>query len=181
MKKLEKRINYINTATGEAYEKSIFVDMQFDEEEGYLFWNQKASIKTFLDRKLPDEFSWAEKGRIDELRHYMMKDSQLLVYRSGSCIKPIGISELCNILNMSTRQSRALVKKMKDNGIIKEVKTDGNVYYAFNPIYGLKSKRVTLIMFLWFQDEFKKVMPEWVIKKFIEQANELKPDIQIIK
>lgn len=181
MAKLEKDIRYTNQSTGEYCNKKVYVDMQFDEEDGYLFWNQKNSIKTFLDMPLPEQFTWSERGRINELKHYMMKDSQLLVYRSGNYLKPIGITELNKILGLSDRQSKALVRKMKDLGIIKEVKTNGVIYYAFNPMYGLKSKRVTLLMFLWFQEEFTKVMHKWVINKFLEQAKELKPDITIIK
>jgi hypothetical protein len=181
MKKVEKNTRYTNLETGEYHDKKILVDMQFDEQEGYLFWNQKSSIKTFLDMPLPKEFTWSERGRINELKHYMMQDSQLLVYRSGNFLKPISHKELSKILELSDRQAKVLIKKMKRYGIVKEVKANGIVYLAYNPIYGLKAKRVTLLMFLWFQDEFVKVMPVWAINKFLEQAKELKPDITIIK
>lgn len=181
MSKYEKTTTYTNPNTGEFYEKKTFVDMQFDEEEGYLFWNKKSSIRTFLDMPLPREFSWADKGRINEIKHYMMKDSQLLVYRSNNCLKALGISQLSRIWGLSEKHTKNLIRKMKQYGIIKEVKTSGAIYFAFNPMYGSKAKRVSLLMFLWFQDEFKKVMPKWVIDKFIEQAEELRPSIEIIK
>jgi hypothetical protein len=36
-------------------------------------------------------------------------------------------------------------------------------------------------MFLWFQNELKDILPEWVVCKFLGQARELKPDIEVIK
>jgi len=176
-----KKTSYINTETGQCFDKQRFVDMQFDDENGYLFWNQKSHVKTFLDSPLPKDFTWAERGRIEELKHYMLQDSQLLVYRSNNCIKPLTVKHFCRILDMSERQCGALIKKMKQAGIIKEVKTNGLTYFAFNPVYGLKAKRISLLMFLWFQEELKKTLPEWAIHKFLEQAKELKPEIEIIK
>ena len=181
MNKVIKQIDYINQTTGEYHSKQSYVDAQFDDEEGYLFWCRKSSIKSFLDVPLPNTFTWAEKGRINELKHYMLKDNQLLAYKSKNCIKPIGIGELCKIVDLRDRACKDFVKKLKDNGIIKEIKTNGNVYYAVNPIYFLKSKRITLTMFLWFQDEFRRVLPLWVIDKFLDQAHELNPDIEIIE
>lgn len=179
--KQEKLIRYTNVDSGETKEKVSYVDMQFDDDEGYLFWKQKGHVKTFLESPLPSEFTWAEKGRVGELKHYMLKDNQLLVYRSGSHIKPLGVKELCRILELSERQCKAFVKKMKHHRVIIEIKTDGIIYFAFNPVYGLKVKRITLTLFLWFQQDFLKVLPTWVIQKFLSQAKELKPDIQIIK
>lgn len=181
MGKINKEIKYVNPLTGELFERKSKVDIQFDEEEGYLFWNQKANIKTFLDNPLPREFSWAERGRVQELKHYILRDCQLLAFRSGGKIKPLGFREICRVLELSERQGRTFIRTMKEFGVLKEVKTDGLVWYAFNPIYGFKAKRVTLIMFLWFQEEFKKVLPAWVIEKFLQQAKELKPEVVIIK
>lgn len=179
-KKALKVTRYINTETGEFYDKKQYVDMQFNED-GYLFWNRKAHIKTFIEHPLPKEFSWTEKGRISELKHYILRDNQFLVFRSGNTIKPIGIKEMMKILGMSERQCKALVKKMKKFGIIKEVKFDGLTYFAFNPLYGFKGKRLTLNVYLFFQEELKKVLPNWVVEKFAGEAKLLKPRFQIIK
>lgn len=178
--KAKKLTRYTNIATGEYAERTQFVDLQFDEE-GYLFWNRKANVKTFVEIPLPECFTWAERGRINELKHYILRDNQFLVYRSDGVIKPITAKEMCNIFDMSERQCKCLIKKMKLAKIIKEIAMDGLTYYAFNPIFGFKEKRLSLNVFLFFQEELTEVLPNWVIKKFAESAIELRPNFKIIK
>lgn len=179
--KLIKNTSYIDPNTGETFTKKSMVDKQFDSEEGYLFWNRKQHVKIFADRKLPDMFTWSEKGRIDELKRFMLKNNQLLVYRSGNVLKPLSIHDIGRVLEMSDRQARALVNKCKKHCIIKEIEIDGIVYFAFNPVYGLKSKRISLMMYLIFQEQLRTELPRWVVDKFAEQAEELKPVMKIIK
>ena len=175
-----KVTQYINRDTGEYFDKRQYVDLQFNND-GYLFWNRKGNVKTFIEYPLPNEFTWAEKGRIDELKHYILKDNQFLVYRSGNAIKPIGTKEMIKILGMSERQCKLLIKKMKTFNIIKEVKFNEYIYFAFNPLYGFKERRLSLNVYLFFQDELKQVLPKWVVEKFVGEAEELKPSFKIIK
>jgi hypothetical protein len=157
-----------------------FIDLQFDDS-GYLWWSKKANVKTFVDKPLPECFSWSERGRIHELKHYMLKDNQFLVYRSNNVIRPLTIIEMGKILGMSQRQCSALIKKMKVEKIIKEIAFNGYKYFAFNPLYGFKGKRLNLTVFMFFQDELMEVLPKWVIDKFSEVAVELRPMFEIIK
>lgn len=178
--KAVKLTRYVNTETGEYYDKRQYVDLQFNED-GYLFWNRKGNIKTFIDCPLPKQFTWTEKGRTEELKHYILKDNQFLVYRSGNTIKPIGIKEMMKILGMTERQCKAFIKKLKAYNIIKEVKFDELTYFAFNPLYGFKGKRLCLNVYLFFQEELKQILPKWVVEKFVGEAEEIKPTFKIIK
>jgi len=178
--KAKKTIRYTNIITGECSEKHQFVDLQFDEE-GYLFWNRKANVRTFIDVPLPKWFTWSERGRIHELKHYILKDNQFLVFKSGNAIKPITVIEMAEILGMSNRQTLSLVKKMKNHKIIKEISFDGLAYFVFNPLYGFKQKRLSLNVYMFFQEELSKILPPWVIEKFSEYANELTPKFKVIK
>lgn len=175
-----KVTRYINQATGEYADKTQWVDLQFDEE-GYLFWNRKATVKTFIEIPLPESFSWSERGRINELKHFILKDNQFLVFRSGNAIKPITHKEMSKILEMSERQCKSLLKRLKQLGIIKEISFDGITYFAFNPLYGFKGKRLSVNVYLFFQDELREVLPKWVVDKFAEEATEVKPKFQVIK
>lgn len=179
-KKALKVTQYINPDTGEIHERTRYVDMQFNSD-GYLFWNRKSNVKTFIEHSLPKGFTWTEKGRIAELKHYILRDNQFLVFRSGNTIKPIGLKEMMRILDMSERQCRSLLKKMKEYGIVKEVSFDNLTYLAFNPLYGFKGKRLSLNVYLFFQEELKKVLPRWVVEKFAGEAEILKPTFRIIK
>jgi predicted DNA-binding transcriptional regulator len=180
-KKILKTIRYLDKSTGEYREYNYITEPIFDEEEGYLFKPKTNSLREFLDRPLPPCLSWSEQGRVNKLKYYMLSDNQFLVHKSNNTLKPITIREICKILNMSDRQAKALVKKIKIIGILKEVIIDGITYFAFNPVYACKSKRITLTMFLLFQKELMQILPQWVIGKFLSQANELKPDIKILK
>lgn len=175
-----KKTSYLNPKTGEYAEKRQWIDLQFDDE-GYLFWNRKANVKTFLDMPLPKSFTWSERGRIHELKHYIIRDNQFLAYRSNNVIKPITANEMCKIFTMSTRQCLSLIRKMKAEKVIKEIKFDGLVWFAFNPLYGFKEKRLNLNVYLFFQDEFANVLPKWVIERYTQEANELMPKFEIIK
>lgn len=180
VEKALKLTRYINRETGDFYDKRQYVDLQFNEE-GYLFWNRKGNVKTFIEYTLPDKFSWSERGRIDELKHYILKDNQFLVHRSGNTIKPIGIKEMMKILGMTERQCKSLIKKMKAFNIIKEVKIDTLIYFVYNPLYGFKGKRLCLNVYLFFQEELKQVIPKWAVEKFVGEAEEIKPSFTIIK
>lgn len=178
-KQILKTTKYLNPCTGELNEKESWVDTYFNDD-GYLFYNRKMGYKIFTEICLPEEFTWSEKGRIQELQHYILKDNQLLVYRSNDKIKPIGGNEMCRIFDMSGRQCRTLINKMKSLKVIKEVSIDGIEYFAFNPLYAFKDKRLSVGVYLMFQEELRSVLPQWVIKKFAEQIQELRPSIKII-
>jgi hypothetical protein len=180
-KKILKTVRYQNKNSGEFQEYSYLTEPIFDEEEGYLFKPKTHSIREFLDRPLPPCLSWSEQGRINRLKYYMLADNQFLVYRSNDSLKPITEAEIGRILEMSDRQVKALIRKAKLIGIFREIKCDGLTYFVFNPVYACKSRRITLTMFLLFQKELKEVLPKWVVGKFLSQANEIKPNFEVIK
>lgn len=180
MSKTLRTTNYTNVETGEYKEKKDWIDVLMDEE-GYLFWNKKAGVKLFLDIPLPEGFTWAEKGMIGELQRYILRDNQLLVYRSNGKIKPLLTKELCRILGIKDRQCRNIVSKLKKSSIIKEVSYGSVKYFAFNPIYAFKGKRLSLSTFIMFQEELQKVLPKWVTAEFLREVQDLKPDIKVVK
>jgi hypothetical protein len=181
VQKAVKRITYINPETGEFSQRDVKIDLQFDEDEGYLFWKNKSYVKSFLDMPLPSELSWADKGKIEHLRHFILRDNQLLVYRSNNVAKPITHVEMIKMFDLSEKHTKILIKKCKEQGILKEVEISGVAYFAYNPIYALKSKRINLTIYLIFQDELRKVLPPWVIVRFMDQVKELKPNLKIIE
>ncbi len=172
--KAEKTIKYKDLRSGETYTRTSFVDLQFDDEDGYLFWNRKSHVKTFLDIPLPDVFSWSEKGRLGELRKFILKDTQFLAYRSGNVIKPLDEVKVGKSLGMSARQARAFVNKSVKHGVIKRITDGERKFLIFNPLYGMKAKRLSLTVYLLFQDELSGYVPRWVKERFSKQATEVK-------
>jgi len=63
---------------------------------------------------------------------------------------------------------------------MKEVEIAGITYLVYSPIYALKAKRISLTIYLIFQEELKKILPPWVVVRFMDQVNELKPNLKII-
>lgn len=175
-----KTISYLNQETGEYNEKKTYVDMQFNDD-GYLFWKNKNSIKSFFDVSLPSELSWSERGKVEEIRHYILKENQMLVYRSNKGINPLTVKEIARITQTGERQATNFINKLKACKVIKEVSIAGVNYYCFNPIYGLKDKRINLTIFIIFQDELKEVLPKWVLTKFLDQVKDINPNIKVIK
>lgn len=175
-----KTTTYQNLDTGEFVEKKSWVDLQFNDN-GYLFRSNNNSVKSYLDCPMPQELTWAEKGRLLELRHYILKDNQLLVYRSHGTIKPVDIPEISRILEMSGRQAQNLMQRAAQCKVIKEIQLDGLRYFMFNPVYAFKGKRLTLDVYIMFQEELKSILPKWVVSRFLAQAKELRPNIRLIK
>ena len=173
----------INKNTGECTQKVNYFDLVFDEEDGYMMWHNWNKVFRFLNKKLPDTFTFADRGRIDLLREYIVKDSQLLVYKTNKRIRPLDFESMQKILQLKPTQLRLLIKKCKHHKILKEVFIAGTKYYALSPVYGLAGKRISLMTFLIFQDEFynDKDFPRWVINKFLEQAKEINTDISIVR
>lgn len=175
-----KTVVYTNLQTGESLEKKSLIDTQFNDN-GYLFRSNSQSIKSFFDIPLPAELSWSEKGRLMELRHYILRDNQLLVYRSHGMIKPLDIQEISRILQTSERQSKSLLERAAQYGVIREIQFNGLRYFMYNPIYAFKGKRLSITVYIVFQDELKTLLPPWVVSKFLAQAREIKPDVRLIK
>lgn len=180
MGKAIKTTSYLNPETGEFTARKSWVDMQFNTD-GYLMQPNKNSVRMFLDSPLPDKLTWAEQGRLIRLQHYILRENQLLVYRSHGALKPVDIPEMCRILNMSERQCKGLMSKSQALGVVKEIQIDDTRYFMFNPIYGLKGKRLSLTVYLMFQEELQPVLPKWVIERFLSQAQEILPNIKAIK
>lgn len=175
-----KTTTYKNLETGEVKEYSERFDLQFNEK-GYLFWTKANGSRNFDNFSYPEEFTWSEKGRMSELAGYILQENQFLAYRSGNTLKPITRHELCRIWDISDRQCRSLVNKMKKHNIIKEVSFMDTVYFSFNPIYALKGNRLSLTVYLFFQDELSKILDQWVINRFACMAQEIGPVFKIIK
>jgi len=175
-----KTVNYKNLQTGETNEYSQRFDLQFNEK-GYLFWTKANGSRSFDNYPYPKEFTWAEKGRIGELTNYILKENQFLAYRSGNSLKPMTRVEIGRLLDISERQCKSLVNKMKKHKIIKEVSFAGSVYFSFSPIYALKGNRLSITVYLFFQEELVELLDPWVINRFACQAQELNTVFKIIK
>lgn len=162
-----------NLETGEITETRPQIrEMQFSDERGYLFRFRDNYVRIFSDSPLPSSLSWSEKGKLAELQSYIIGDSQLLGYRSNGKFCPLTIKEIANIFKCKERYAYHTINQAKIKGIIKEIVFDGDTWYSYNPLYGLKNKRLTLHAYVVWQNELCDVIPDWVKKRFSEQCKD---------
>lgn len=170
---------YVDVETGEVYSrKRRFVDVQFDEEKGYLFWNRRSHVKTFNHVDFPAEMSFADIGRMAKLAKRVWRDTNMLAYRSDGGVKPYDVERIAEVIGLGPRQAYRFIAKMINLGIMAKVKVEvggkKEIHYYLNPIHFCSSNRINLNLYLLFRDQLDQVLPEWVKQKFAESERKQK-------
>lgn len=138
-------------------------------EDGYRIPSHKAGCRFFADVPLPKCLSHQDKGRLYDLSFYLIGDVNLLGYRTGKNIVGYTPQEICKIADIKGARAREFLKRMSDLHIIKKF----DLGYYMNPAYFMVSgKRLSLDMFLHFQDELIPILPRWALNSFLQQAKE---------
>lgn len=163
-----------DAVTGEiTYGKERTVDARYSDEAGFLYKHTENYIKKFNDSALPEGLSWADQGKLSRLQTYIVGDSQLLGYRKFGRLEPITVENMQEIFGCGRRRVYDTLSEAKKYHILKEVIIDGVSWYAYNPIYGLKDKRISISTYIIFQNELSDVLPDWVIHNFMVQAMQI--------
>lgn len=175
---MKKLVRYVNEETGEYHEKEYNMPTYYNQE-GYLYRNKSLHIKSFCDRPLPEQFTHAEIGKLSIISYYIGRD-QIIGYKSGNLIKPHTVATISRLLKQSDKNTRRLLKKAKEFNIIREVVINGEKYYMYNPLYKLAVKRVSLTVYIAFQDMLSHELPEWVIRNYLSDIKEFNDQIMLI-
>lgn len=142
----------------------------FDDDNGYLFWLNKEHIKSFKGFGLPEILSETETARVYRLSLVTHKNSNLICYRSGNVIKPMGVDKIAAYLNISQRQAAGFLRKMIGWRIIGRVRVQiGGTYetqYYINPIYFFNGKWLNYNLYFIFKKDLDGILPEWVKMRF---------------
>lgn len=134
----------------------------------------------FLNKPLPRDFSLVDCGRFYKLTQYLVKENQLLGYKTDK-IKPLTVEKMSELFGQSEKQTRLAIKRFKNERIIKEVVINDVKWYAINPMYALKSKYLSTTTFLIFQEELIPNLPAWVVRKFMSDVKELDDKVEVKK
>lgn len=138
-------------------------------EDGYRIPSHKAGCRFFADKKLPPSVSRQDKGRMYDLSFCLIGEVNLLGYRSGKHIIGYTAQEIGKIVGLNGSHAREFLKRMSDLIVIKKFELG----YYINPAYFMVSGyRVSLDMFLHFQDELIPILPRWALNSFLQQAKE---------
>lgn len=178
-KKIKKTVRYLDSETGEIIERQYEFPAYYTTEEGYLYKNKGVIIKSFCDRPLPDVFTHAEIGRLSILSYYIGRD-QIMGYKKSGMVKPHTVETISEILGQSEKHTRRLLIKAKKYGIIREVVINKDKYFMYNPVYKLAGKRISLIVYMAFQDILCNELPEWVIGNYLSDIQEYNPDVKLL-
>lgn len=136
-------------------------------EEGYRFPSHKAGARLFRDVSLPREISYQDKGRMYDLSQLMVGNTNLIGYKQDGKIYGYTDNEIGDIVELSGKRGKEFVKRMIANKIIKKL----DAGYYINPAFFMSTgQRLSLELFINFQDELIPLLPKWVIDDFLLQA-----------
>jgi hypothetical protein len=143
---------------------------QFTEamnNEGYRFPSHKLGARLFDDVDFPNEMTDSDIGKMTRLSKLMVGKTNMIGYRVNKNIVGYSNNEICEVLKMSYRRGMSFIRSMIKLRVIKLI----NGYYYINPAYFMSTgQRLSLELFIHFQDELKTILPEWVVTEFIMQA-----------
>ena len=138
-------------------------------DDGYRFPSHKAGARLFRDVVLPKIISYQDKGRLYDLSQLMVGNTNLIGYKEKGKIYGYTDNEIGSIVELSGKRGREFVKRMVVNKIIKKL----DAGYYMNPAFFMSTgQRLSLDLFINFQDECTPLLPKWVLSEFMMQARE---------
>lgn len=147
---------------------------RFDEEKGYLFWNQTSFVKTFQDASLSDSITKIDMANLYLLSKKIYSNTNMIGHRSNGGIRPLSIEQMADVIKDTKRHAVTFLNRMIKERIIAKIDIylgkDVVTQYYFNPIYFFSSNRLSLNLYLLFQQDLDPLLSQYVRQKF----NELK-------
>jgi hypothetical protein len=162
--------NLIDTKTGEklyTYEKR---GVERLNEKGYLFKSNANKATTYECIDLPEELEDSDIGKIFRLRKHIERYSNMLRIRKSKGYFPMEKKDFANVWDISERQTRTLLNKFKDLGIIAEATIETakeiSTQFYMNPLYLHNGNRINFTLYRIFEKQLKPYLPPWVIIEF---------------
>ena len=149
--------------------KQLYPD-RFDENQGYLFWNQKQHAKVFPDVKYPEAMTDGEIGKLARLARHIYRDSNILAYRSGGGVKPHTIDSISMILGIKPKHCKEYISKMIYLGVMAKGEfsfcDEKATFYFISPLYYFTGKRINSTLYVLFQKQLDPHLQDWVKDRF---------------
>jgi hypothetical protein len=140
----------------------------FQEGRGYNFKYKSTAIKSYLGIELPKCFTDNECGKVYRLSKRIYSDSNLLAKRVNNEIRPMTKQDIIEVVGVHRANFMPFWNKVLKNKIIKPVILGGEEYFCFNPLYYNTTTYMPLYLYIAFQDDLKKHIPEWVVQKYLD-------------
>jgi hypothetical protein len=166
----------IINSNGEVVEEKNYHFSDSMNEEGYRFPSHKAGARLFRDVYLPKSISYQDKGRLYDLSQIMVGNTNLIGYKEKGKIYGYTEDEISKIVELSGKRGREFVRRMVQNKIIKKL----DAGYYMNPAFFMSTgQRLSLELFIHFQEELMPLLPKWAIREFLLQAKDKKTNIVV--
>jgi hypothetical protein len=163
---LYKETRYINN-DGVQLNSNVEHFTEAMNNDGYRIPSHKAGTRLFRDVHLPKFISYQDKGRLYDLSQLMVGTTNLIGYKSKGKIYGYTEDEIGSLVELSGKRGREFVRRMEYNKIIKKL----DAGYYMNPAFFMSTgQRLSLELFLHFQDELLPLLPKWVVDTFLMQA-----------
>lgn len=158
--------------TGEILNEKITTSSGFFNDDGYLFRPNSKGYKRMINKPLPSQLTYTDKGRLMDLMCYLYKEDNILARVEGYKRMPVPLTDemICNVFNLSDRKGKELLRKLVNLDIlaktIPNTKYGTKPYYCVNPIYFWAGKRLSLGLYLAFRHVLKDELPPKAIDVF---------------
>lgn len=200
---------YIDTSTGEviSYKKETqedIINRLWDDKKGYILLYNAKYGKKFDNYK----FRYVIKDKNDchrilSLTEYVYQGTNKIFYeyytinKNGNPVVNYRIAndeDIAEMLGLSLKRTKSFLNRMMNLGVIAKSKiqvsrTSFFTGYVFNPLLYNSGKFVSPELYLTFEESLKKIVPDWVKKRYdlvirqndIQKQVELPPPVELIQ
>lgn len=141
---------------------------RFDLEEGYSFWLSAYAVRSFPNGfELPKDVDALTCGYLYRCSMMLQPKTNMLVKHYRNYDKPMNSRLLAEELGIGIRQCQRFLQDVKQRGIIKE--DDHRLY--MNPIYFIRSRKLTWKLYTLFQEDLDDFLPQWVVDRYNGDVN----------
>lgn len=141
---------------------------RFSLEEGYSFWLTAYAVRMFPNGfELPKDLDAMTCGYLYRCAMMLQPKTNILVKHYRNYDRPMNTRLLADELGIGIRQCQRFLKIAKDKRIIKEY--DHKLY--MNPLFFIRSRKLTWELYTLFQEDLDAFLPQWVIDRFNGDVN----------
>jgi len=172
---IRKKQQLINEATGEIIAESSECFNDAMNEDGYRIPSHKMGARMFADVPFPDGMTDREIGKMSRITksRAMIGKTNMLGYRKGREILPYTAQEIGELVGLVGSKARSFVSRMCKLHVMQRVATQSGQQYYVNPAYFMANgQRLSLDLFLLFRKDLALIVPSWVMRVFLSQADE---------
>ena len=143
-----------------------------------LFLNNN-QVRTFPHVAWPDGVTKLDRANLFELSRHIYGKTNMLAYRgSHDVVKPMNETQMSDVVELCTKRFKTWLNRMIRLGMIArlniEIEDQVIIQYYLNPIYFFSDKYLPLNLYLLFQAQIDRHLPDWVKQRFEESKATVK-------